>query len=152
IAKLTATCKSGWRRAGPRKICYTPLSQIVWRSVTPWELFAVIIATNLQTIADQIVLRAQRQGSLQGRAVRGELLAAGLSESLWKDVLALARGSLSYRNDHYYYTASVSERVRAEQSQQQDVRSAVESLTRDQTAAGGVERREQDRFDFVQPV
>ncbi|HVS38390.1 MAG TPA: PilZ domain-containing protein, partial [Gemmataceae bacterium] len=54
----------------------------------------------------------------------------------------------------YYYSAPVSERVRQEQSQQQNVRRAVDELLR-RHPAGDVapfERRGQDRVDFVQSV
>jgi hypothetical protein len=92
-------------------------------------------ASNLQRVADQVVR-------------------AGLAESLWKDVLALARPSLSYRRGRYHYTAPVSDRVRAEQSHQQDIRSAVEGLIRrhQDADAARVERREQGRVDFILPV
>jgi hypothetical protein len=110
-------------------------------------------ANNLQDVADQIVRRAQGQGYVLPREVREELILANLSESLWKDVLALARSSLSYRRGRYYYTAPVSDRVRAEQSQQQEIQSAIEQLVQQQkTEAGQIERREQGRVDYIQPV
>jgi hypothetical protein len=111
-------------------------------------------AANLQGVADQVVRRAQQQGYIVPREVREELARAQLSETLWKDVLALARASLSYRRGRYYYTAPVSDRVRAEQSQQRDIRSAVQQLLQAQQATAGrpEERREQGRVDFVQPV
>jgi hypothetical protein len=108
---------------------------------------------SLQGVADEVVRRAQRQGYVVAREIREELAQAGLPESVWKDVLALARPSLTYRRGRYYYAAPVSERVRAEQSQQQDVRRAVERLVgQPQGGAGGVERREQGRVDFIQQV
>jgi hypothetical protein len=108
---------------------------------------------NLQGVADQVVRRAQRQGYIVAREVREELAQANLPESLWKDVLALARPSLNYRRGRYYYCPPVSDRVRAELSQQQDVKTAVEQIVHQyQNAAGRVERREEGRVDFVQPV
>jgi hypothetical protein len=72
---------------------------------------------------------------------------------LWKDVLALARPSLTYRHGRYHYTAPVTARVAAEQSQQRDIQRAVRQLIRDQrSVTAQVERRQQDRIDFVQPV
>jgi len=111
-------------------------------------------AANLKGIADQVVRRAQQQGYVVPREVREELTQAGASDGLWKDVLALARQSLTLRRGRYYYSAPVSDRVRREQDQQQGVRRAVEELLRDNPAgaAGSVERREQDRVDFVQTV
>src|SRR5262245_2752360 len=109
--------------------------------------------TNLQGVADEVVRRAQRQGYVVAREVREELERAHQSESFWKDVLALARPSLSYRRGRDYYTAAVSDRVKAEQSQQRDIQVAVQQLVElHQGAAERVERREQDRVDFIQPV
>jgi hypothetical protein len=110
-------------------------------------------ANNLQKVADQVVRRAQQQGFVVPREVREELAQASISESLWKDVLALARPSLNYRRGRYYYTAPVSERVRAEQSQQLTVQAAVRDLVeRHQAQTTRLERREQGRIDFIQPV
>jgi hypothetical protein len=110
-------------------------------------------ANNLQEVAAQVVRLAQKQGYVVPREVRAELAQASIAESLWKDVLALARASLSYRRGRYYYTPPVSERVRAEQSQQSNVQAAVRNLVEaHQVDAGRVERREQGRVDFIQPV
>jgi hypothetical protein len=109
-------------------------------------------ATKLQGVADQVVRRAQEQGYIVPREIREELVRASVSESFWKDVLALARASLSYRRGRYYYTAPVSERVRAEQSQQRDIQSAVQQLLQQQQSAERPERRGEDRVDFYQPV
>ncbi len=109
---------------------------------------------NLQGVADQVVRRAQRQGYVVPREVREELKQAGAPDESWKDVVALARQSLSFRRGRYYYSAPVSDRVRREQSQQRDVRRAVDRLVRDNPAASAtpIERRGQDRVDFVQTV
>lgn len=109
--------------------------------------------TNLQTVADDVIRRAQRQGFVVAREVREELVRHQQDEALWKDVLALARHSLSYRRGRYYYTAPVSDRVKAEQTQQRDIQLAVQTIVHNhQAAAERVERREQDRLDFIQPV
>jgi hypothetical protein len=112
-----------------------------------------MIANPLQGVAEAVIRRAQQQGHVVPREVREELVRAGLSATFWKDVLALARGSLSYRRGRYYYTSPVSERVRAEQSQQRDIQSAVEKLIQQQPGAvARPERREQGRVDYIQPV
>ena len=112
-----------------------------------------MISTNLQGVADAVVRRAQRQGFVVPREVREELTQAALPESLWKDVVALARASLRYRHGRYYYSAPVSDRVRAEQSQQRGIQKAVRQIIRQhRAAASAVERRGQERIDFVQPV
>jgi hypothetical protein len=109
-------------------------------------------ANNLQPVAEQVVRRAREQGHVLAREVREELTRAGIDESLWKDVLALARASLSYRKGRYHYVAPVSDRVRAEQSHQSAIAAAVARLTQQQQQRRDVERREQGRIDFIQPV
>jgi hypothetical protein len=112
-----------------------------------------MISTNLQGVAELVIRQAQRQGFILPRQIRTVLSEAGVSESLWKDVLAVARPALAYRKGRYYYTAPVSDRVRQEQSQQRDIQKAIRQLIRQyRTAASQVERREEDRIDFVQPV
>lgn len=108
---------------------------------------------NLQGIAEVVIRRARRQGFILPREVREELNRAELAESLWKDVLALARPALSYRQGRYHYTHPVSARVREDQSQKLVVQKAIRQLIRQhRTANRAVERRQQDRVDFVHPV
>jgi hypothetical protein len=109
-------------------------------------------SSSLRTVAEQVVRRAQQQGHVLAREVREELARAGLEEALWKDVLALALASLSYRRGRYYYVAP-SARVQAETAQQRDIHAAVRRLIDQHSSAGApVERRGQDRVDFIQPV
>jgi hypothetical protein len=109
--------------------------------------------TELQDIARAVIRRAQQQGSVLPEEVRDELTRAGQPDTLWKDVLALARPSLSYRDGRYHYVSTVSARAQEEQQSQQRIRAAVGQLiSRHRAAAGPVERREQDRIEFVQPV
>src|SRR5438876_11086434 len=75
-------------------------------------------APKLSAIADAVVQRAQRQRFVRPKEVQEELHRAGESKSLWKDVLAVARGSLNFRNGRYYYASPISERLRQEQDQQ----------------------------------
>jgi hypothetical protein len=108
---------------------------------------------DLQRIAEAVVRRARQQGFVVPREVREELTRGGLSDTLWKDVLALARPSLSYRHSRYYYVPAVSDRVRQEQQQQEGLRQAVRQVIRQyRNSPALVERREQDRIDFMQPV
>ena len=110
-------------------------------------------AANLKSVAEQVVRRAQRQGYVVPREVREELTQAGASDDLWKDVVALARPSLTLRRGRYYFSAPVSDRVLAEQSQQRDTRSAVSRIIEHhRSGAGHPERREKGRIDFVQVV
>lgn len=111
-------------------------------------------AADLNGIADLVVRRAQRQGYVAPRDVREELTQAGASADLWKDVVALARRSLTLRRGRYYYCDPVSERVRHEQDQQLGVRQAVDQLLgfgRPDTTIP-IERRVQDRVKYVQSV
>jgi hypothetical protein len=111
-------------------------------------------AANLKSVAEQVVRRAQRQGYVVPREVREELTRAGASDDLWKDVVALARPSLTLRRGRYYFSAPVSDRVRQEQSQQLGVQRAVNQLLNPGAPQGAalVERRGGDRADFVQTV
>jgi hypothetical protein len=108
---------------------------------------------DLQNVADAVLRRAEKQGFILPREVREQLAAAGLSGTLWKEVVKLARPALRCRSGRYYPAASLSERVLREQDQQQAVRRAVRHLVRAyRAAARAVERREDRRVDFIQPV
>ena len=113
---------------------------------------ASMISTNLQGVAELVIRQAQRQGYILPRQVRMVLMGAGVCESLWKDVLAVARPSLVYRKGRYYYTAPVSARVRQEQVQQRNIQKAVREIIRHHRGSARFERREEDRIDCVQPV
>ncbi len=110
-------------------------------------------ATRVQEIADQVTRRAQRQGFILPREVREEVSRAGLDEDRCKDVLKLARPSLRYQGGRYYYQAPVSDRIRQEQDQQRQIHRAVRQVIKQyQVGRARVERRKQDRVDFIQPV
>jgi len=112
-----------------------------------------MVATTLQEIAEQVAERARRDGPVSPDEVGEELTRAGLDPSLWRDVVALARASLTLRDGRYHYEAPVSARVRQGRSQQEAAERAVrELIRRHRDAQGGAERRRQDRIDFVQPV
>ncbi len=112
-----------------------------------------MISTNLNGVAELVTRRARRQGFVVPSEVRQELTQAGVPESMWKDVIALARPALSYRKGRYYYSAPVSERVRLEESNQRDILKAVRQLIKHHRAeAAEFERRGEDRYDFVQTV
>jgi hypothetical protein len=112
-----------------------------------------MIATSWQKVADQVTRRAQLQGCILAREIREETTSAGLPEKLWKEVLKLAKPSLRYERGRYYYQPPVSERVRQEQSHQRDIVRAVRQVIKQYLAsASQVERRLQDRVEFIQPV
>ena len=60
-----------------------------------------MISTSLRGAAELVTRRARRQGYIVPQEVREELAHAGVPEDLWKDVVALARPSLSYRRGKY---------------------------------------------------
>lgn len=112
-----------------------------------------MIMSELQGVANTVVRRAQRQGFVLPREVREEVAQAGVAEDLWKDVLALARSSLSYRQGRYYYINAVSGRVLQEHRLQRLIQRAIRQLIRQhKKSTTKAERRRQDRIDFVQPV
>jgi hypothetical protein len=112
-----------------------------------------MIAENLQGVAESVIRRAQRQGFITPEGVREELAEAGLSDALWKEVVALARPSLRRRQGRYYYAGPISARMRQEQTQKRDIHRAVRELLAQHSAAEGrVERRGEGRIEFVQEV
>jgi hypothetical protein len=112
-----------------------------------------MISTNLQGVAELVTRRARRQGFVVPNEVREELTLAGVPETMWKDVIALARPTLSFRKGRYYYSPPVSDRVRREQTQLRDVVKVIRQLIRHhRQEAKEFERRGEDRYDFVQTV
>jgi hypothetical protein len=114
---------------------------------------AVLMTPNqLQEVAERVVRRARQQGYIVPREVREELAQASLSESLWKEVLALALPSLSYRHGRYHYRTPAGAPL-ATAEPRLTIESAVHLLLEQHHASTtAVERREQERVDFVQPV
>jgi len=108
---------------------------------------------SLQDIAAAVVRRAQRQGHVVPREVRAELKMADLPEDQWKDVVALARASLHYRQGRYYHVAALSPRLHEQQEQQRRIEKIVRQLIKAHKDAGKQnERRGEIRVDFVEPV
>jgi hypothetical protein len=109
--------------------------------------------SSLQPIADAVTRRARRQGFVTPRDIRSELTLAGMPEARWKDVLALTRAQLNYRQGRYYHTRTVSARLFQERVQQQAIEKAIRKVIRQHRAAlRQRERRGQVRSDFIQPV
>jgi hypothetical protein len=105
----------------------------------------------VKSVADRVTRRAQRQGWVARREVRAELAAAGLDESLWREVIV--QTGLLRRQSRYYWESPAAARLRQERARQETVRRAVRKLVRGQRrAARQVERRGEDRFDFLRPV
>ena len=109
--------------------------------------------TLLQPVADAILRLAKRQGFVLARDVRAELRVAGLPEEQWKDVLALTRAVLVYRQGRYCHKEAFSPRLQKEHAQQQAIQKAIRRLIKQHRQRGkDDERRRQARVDFIQPV
>jgi len=112
-----------------------------------------MIHTDIDCVVNCVVRRAQRQGYVVPRDVRGELTKAGLPDAAWKEVLDAARASLHYRQGRYYFIETISPRLREQQSHQQMAFHTLRELVRrHQAAEANSERRQQDRVDFIYPV
>jgi len=108
---------------------------------------------SLQDVADAVLERAQREGFVRATEIREELRRAGAAVGRWKEVVALARASLTFRRGRYYYVSPVRERLQQEQRQlEQAIRAARQLVEQCRAAASKVERRGEDRIDFIQPV
>jgi len=112
-----------------------------------------MIAVTLQNIADLVIRRAKREGYVLPDDIRKQLTEAGLPENQWEEVAALIKPSLTYRRGKFCFVEPISERVQRERTQQRVVRKVIRQIIRRQRdKAGQVERRGQDRIEFIQPV
>jgi hypothetical protein len=111
----------------------------------------MMTTANLQGIAENVLARAQRQGSVTPQEVQDELTHADVPEELWEEVLMLCRRSLRKRQGRYHYI-SADRRQSDQERQQQVVRRAVRAIIRRHRQARQVERRGQDRIDCIEPV
>ncbi len=112
-----------------------------------------MIMAQLQRVARAVVRRAQAQAFVTARQVRQELTAAGLSDELWNEVVALAGPTLAVRQGRYHYASVISTRHKEQERQQQAVRRAVRQIVRAAKArAVRAERRAHRRVEFIQPV
>jgi hypothetical protein len=108
---------------------------------------------DLRGIASAILRRAQRQGYVVPREIRAELSGAGLPPSHWKEVVALAKGSLSLRNGRYYYINPLPAKPHPQEQQRRAIREAIQHLLAGHRAkAAQSDRRQEERADFIYPV
>jgi hypothetical protein len=110
-----------------------------------------MMTVNLQDTVDAVLGRAQRQGSVTPEDVQDELIRAGVPEELWEEALTLCRRSLRKRQGRYHFVSATRRDV-ARERQRQAVRRTVRAIIRRHRATQQVERRGQDRTDFVVPV
>ena len=117
---------------------------------TSRDLLAMMTA-NLQGVVDAVLARAQQQGSVTPEDVQDELIQAGVPEELWEEVLTQCRRSLRKRQDRYHFV-NQNRQESARERQRLAVRRAVRGIIRRHRAEQQVERRSQDRVDFIQSV
>jgi hypothetical protein len=112
-----------------------------------------LITADIQAVADTLVRRAQRQGSLRPSEIREELTHTRIPRAKWKRILALSRECLQYRHGRYYFEPRVGARLSAERQQQRIIHQTVRKLIRQYRKEHDQhERRRQARVDFLQPV
>jgi PilZ domain-containing protein len=110
-----------------------------------------MMTVNLQDIVEAVLARARRQGSVTPEDVQAELTGAGVPEEMWEEALTLCRRSLRKRQERHT-GPSAARRDSARERQRRAVRRAVRGIIRRHRATLQVERRGQDRIDFIQPV
>ncbi len=106
--------------------------------------------TDLARVADLLIRRARREGSLRPQDVRAELARAGLPPEHAEDFAALASPALVFHKGRYYPAEGP---CKAPERQRERIGQAVERLIRAyQQETTPRERRRQDRLAFTRPV
>jgi hypothetical protein len=109
--------------------------------------------TDLQEVANAIVRRAQRRGSLRPSDIRAELARSSLPEDQWKEIVTLTGALLRYHRGRYYYEPRTTTPLEDADRQHRAIHHTVRRLIRDYKKSHAmIERREQGRINFVQPV
>ncbi|HMC90042.1 MAG TPA: PilZ domain-containing protein [Gemmataceae bacterium] len=109
--------------------------------------------TDLQLVANAVVRRARRQGWVRPSEIREELQQTRLPETDWKKVVNLSGPLLRYRRGRYYYEARTATPLQSEEHRRRSIQQAVRQLVRHyKKSHAQIERRQQGRTDFVQPV
>jgi len=110
-------------------------------------------SSEMKAVADAVLQLAKRQGYVTARDIREELRIAGLTQEIWKDVVAHTDGALVSRQGRYYPKDALSPRLQKEHAKQQAIMKAIKKLIRIHKNRGKVnERRGHARIDFVHPV
>jgi hypothetical protein len=107
---------------------------------------------DLRGIASAVIRRAERQGYVVPKEIRAELASAGLPETDWKAVVALARESLSYRSGRYYFINPVGARPKAQEKHQAIQEAIRQVLQQHKNRERESDRRQAERLDFIQPL
>ena len=112
-----------------------------------------MILTDLQSVVKAVVRRAQQQGFVLPSEIREELSRTRISEVLWKEVVTLSGPILRFRQGRYYFKAKFPEKLKEEKRQHRAVQQSIRQIVRQYKKSHALmERRQQGRTDFVQPV
>jgi hypothetical protein len=112
-----------------------------------------MVATDLQEVANAVIRRAKRQGSVRLSDIREELARSRVPEKQWKEVVSLSGPLLRYHRGRYYYEALPATPLQKEETQQKLIQQTVRQLIRHyKKDHARIERREQGRISFVQTV
>jgi hypothetical protein len=109
--------------------------------------------TLLQPVVEAVLRLAKRQGYILTRDIRSELRSANLPEKHWKEIVALTRTTLVYRQGRYYHKDSLSPRLEKELAQQHAIQKVIRKLIKHHRRHHEEdERRGRVRVDFIHPV
>jgi hypothetical protein len=112
-----------------------------------------MIVAEIPEIASRVLDRAQQQGFVTRREIRDELRKAGQPDDTWRDVLAVLRESLHYRQGRYNFICQLDSRLEQELLRQRCIhRSIREVIRRHRIRERSPERRRHGRVDFIKPV
>jgi hypothetical protein len=112
-----------------------------------------MVATDLQEVANAVIRRAQRQGSVRASDIRQELARTRVPEKQWKEVVNLSGSLLRYHRGRYYYEAPPTSPLQKEEKQQKLIQHTVRQLIQHyKKDHARIERRERGRISFVQSV
>lgn len=115
--------------------------------------FRLLRPVSLLPAVEAVLRRAERQGSISSRQVREELAHLGRNQDLWKEVVRAAGDRLAYRQGRYHYVPPFSPIRQQQECRDQDIHLAVHYLVEQyRKELGRQERREADRFSFIQTV
>ena len=112
-----------------------------------------MVATDLQEVANAVIRRAQRQGSVRASDIREELARTKVPKTQWKEVVGLSGPLLRYHRGRYYYEAPPNTPLQREEKQQKLIQHTVRQLIQHyKKDHARIERRERGRISFVQSV
>lgn len=109
-----------------------------------------MITVSLREYADIVLQRARRDGSVTTEGMQQILSEAGAPEEAWPEVIEICEEELQRPGDHS--TCKPALRNNGRRQRNQSLRRMIRALIRCHKQSQKVERRGQDRIDFIQPV